>query len=103
LNTELLSFREIRMADQILDVWGLGTRGVNTDLSPLHLSDEHLRKAQNAISDPLGAEMALTNRPGLTKFNANAAAGPILGGIGVPLLNLHTGSRFFLIGRGAKS
>ena len=91
------------MADQILDIWGLGTRGVNVDLSPLHLDNEHLRKAQNAISDPLGTEIALTNRPGLIEFNDSAAAGAILGGIGVPLLNTHTGSRFFLIGRGVQS
>jgi hypothetical protein len=49
--------------------------------------------------------MALSNRPGLGKFNASAANGPILGGIGVPLLSLKsgTGSRFFLLGRGSKT
>lgn len=90
------------MPDQVLLIFGLGTKGVNTDLSPLHLDDQHLRQAQNAISNPLGTEIALTNRPGLVKFNSGAAAGSVLGGIGVPLLNTHTGSRMFFIGRGTR-
>jgi hypothetical protein len=91
------------MPEEILSIYGLGLKGVNTDLSPLHLDDLHLQKAQNAISDPLGNEVALTNRPGLINFNALAAAGAILGGIGVPFINLHTGTRMFFMGRGAKT
>lgn len=87
----------------ILVVYNLGQGGVNVDKSSLHNDDTELRQAQNAIRDPLGVEGGLKNRPGLTKFNLVAAAGAVLGGIGVPLLNLHAGSHFFFIGRGPSS
>ena len=90
------------MPNELLFINGLGLKGVNVDLSPLHLDDLHLRKAQNAISDPLGVEVGITKRPGLIKFNSSAAAGSILGGIGVPSLNLQTGQRYFYIGRGPR-
>ncbi len=86
-----------------LDVSNLGEFGVNTDLNPIKKPDNSFLKAQNLISDPLGVEKGLKNRPGLEKFNASEADGPVLGGIGVPLQNLYTGSRFFYIGRGPKS
>lgn len=91
------------MADQFLSVTNLGERGVNVDLNPLQLADNQFRKAQNVISDPLGVELGLTNRPGLIHFNASAANGTILGGESVPLTNLNTGNRFFYIGRGPTS
>lgn len=83
-----------------ISLFSLGSRGVNTDLNPLQLADEQLTKAQNAISNPLGVEGGLTNRPGLIELNGSAAAGSVLGGIGVPLINLNTGTRYFYIGRG---
>lgn len=86
-----------------LIVFQLGSKGVNVDLNPTQLEDAHLRKAQNIISDPLGGELGLRNRPGLAKFNTNVASGPILGGISVPLQNRFTGNRFFYIGRGSKA
>lgn len=87
----------------ILLVYTLGQKGVNVDKNPLQLGEDELRQAQNAISDPLGAELGLSNRPGLEKFNAVAGAGSVLGGIGVPLTNLATGTRLFYIGRGPKT
>jgi hypothetical protein len=84
----------------ILVVYNFGQGGVNVDESPLHIKDNQLRKAQNAISDPLGVEEGITARPGLKKFNASAANGVVLGGIGVPLINLKTGTHLFYIGRG---
>lgn len=86
-----------------LSIYNLGQNGVNVDKSSLHLDPSELRKAQNIIPDPLGVDGGLKNRPGLEHFNANAAAGSILGGIGVPLLNLTTGSHYFYIGRGPKA
>lgn len=86
--------------ESILLVFSLGAKGVNVDKNPLQKDDADLSKAQNAISDPLGVEMGLTNRPGLGKFNQDAASGSILGGIGVPLINLLTGTHLFYIGRG---
>jgi len=88
--------------DQKLVIYSLGEKGVNVDKDPLVLDNSELRQAQNAIRDPLGVEGGLKNRPGLVKFNASAGAGSILGGIGVPLLNLLSGTPFFYIGRGTK-
>lgn len=84
---------------EYLVVFNLGEAGVNTDLSPLHLAINQLRKAQNAITDD-GAEKGLRARPGLERFNPIAGAGVILGGATVPLQNIFTGTRFFYIGRG---
>lgn len=83
-----------------LVVFNLGSAGVNVDLSPIHLADNQFTKAQNVISDPLGVEQGLRNRPGLTQVNANAGNGAILGGISVPLTDQHIGTRFFYIGTG---
>lgn len=82
--------------------YNLGAGGVNVDESELHLDDSELRLAQNVIKDPLVSDGGLNNRPGLINFNSAAGIGPILGGIGVPLLNLVTGSHFFYIGRGTQ-
>ena len=90
------------MAETLI-IYAIGSKGVNVDKNPLQLDDSELRQAQNAISDPLGVELGLTNRPGVDKFNSAVAAGPILGGIGVPLLNLASGIKMFYIGRGPKT
>lgn len=87
---------------EILTNYGIGDKGVNVDSSNLHMDDAELRQAQNVIKDPLQSDGAINNRPGLINFNLIAAVGPILGGIGVPLLNMSTGSHFFYIGRGTK-
>jgi len=85
-----------------LKVYGLGSLGVNVDSDPLALDDRELRRATNAIDDPLGG--GLTNRPGLAAVNAVAAAGAVMGGVGVPLANQSSsGTRIFLIGRGPTS
>jgi hypothetical protein len=88
------------MADQFLSIFNLGEKGVNVDLNPLELANNQYRKAQNIISDPLGVELGVKNRPGLTHFNGSAANGVILGGTSIPLQNLLTGGHFFFIGRG---
>lgn len=69
-----------------LDVYSLGSLGVNTDKNPLELEDGELFKSQNAIHDPLGSLGGLRKRAGLVKLNSVAAAGAINGAIGVPLL-----------------
>ncbi len=90
------------MAD-ILQVFGIGTKGVNVDLNSIQLDDQQLTQAQNASPNPLGAEVGLSKQPGLVEINGSAGAGSILGGIGVPLTNLNTGTRYFYIGRGPKT
>ena len=87
------------MAD-FLTVTNLGAMGVNVDLDPLALADNQFRKTQNLISDPLGVEQGIKNRPGLIHFNGSTAAGAITGGVSLPLTNFLTGTKFFFIGRG---
>ena len=74
----------------------LGKAGVNVDKSDLHVSPEELRQAQNAIRNKLGVDGGLCNRPGLVKFNSVAAAGSLLGGIGVPNASLVDNSVLYL-------
>lgn len=85
----------------ILKVYNVGSMGVNVDTDPISIQDQELRLAQNAIRDPLGNDSGLRKRPGLGPFNLNTASGPILGGIGVPLINLSTsGTIQIFLGRG---
>lgn len=80
-----------------IKLYNYGSQGVNVDASDLHMEDGELRKAQNVIHNVLGKEGGITNRDGLSRFNASAAAGSILGGIGVPLAN-EDGERHLFIG-----
>ena len=82
-----------------LSLYNLGSRGVNVDSGPLHKEDGDFTKAQNAVSATT-VEGGLINRPGLDRTNTTAAAGAILGGIGVPLPNGKSGTRLLYIGRG---
>jgi len=75
------------MSEGKIAVYSLGKKGVNVDQNQLQLEDDEFTKAQNVIGDPLGADAGIKNRPGIIKFNSTAAAGSILGGIGVPLFN----------------
>lgn len=68
-----------------INVYNIGKLGVNVDRSPIHLEDGELTKCQNAIRDPLGLDGALHKRPGLARFNSVAAAGSVIGGLGVPI------------------
>ena len=81
----------------VIKLYNFGAKGVNVDASDLHMEDGELRKAQNVIHNLLGKMGGITNRPGLTRFNASAAAGSVLGGIGVPLAN-EDGERHLFIG-----
>lgn len=86
----------------VITNYSIGEDGVNVDKNDLTIDDGELRQAQNAIKDTLGGGGGLKSRPGLTNFNASVAAGSVLGGVGMPLINLVTGSQFFYIGRGTK-
>lgn len=81
----------------LLSIYNLGLKGVNVDASELHMEDGELRTAQNLIHNVSGVLGGVTNRPGLSRFNTSAAAGSILGGIGVPLAN-EDGERHIFIG-----
>ncbi len=81
----------------LLKLFNFGGKGVNVDASDLHMEDGELRKAQNVIHNVLGKGGGITNRDGLTRFNASAAAGSMRGGISVPLAN-EDGERHLFIG-----
>lgn len=80
-----------------LRLYNFGAKGVNVDASDLHMEDGELRKAQNIIHNTQGVMGGITNRQGLSRFNASAAAGSIIGGIGVPLSN-EDGERHLFLG-----
>jgi hypothetical protein len=70
----------------LLNVFNIGSAGVNVDKNPLQLEDGELPKAQNAIiSTDAGTDGSLQKRPGFVKVNASAAAGSIVGALGVPI------------------
>lgn len=85
LRTPVLDPAETVMAESKLNIFNLGSLGVNVDKSPLHLEDGELVQAQNATRDQHGYDGALRKRPGLVKYHSGAAAGSILGFIGAPL------------------
>lgn len=68
-----------------LDIYNISKLGVNVDKAQPFLEDGELTKAQNAIRDGIGEDGGLRKRPGLVEYNSVAAAGSILGGVGVPL------------------
>lgn len=88
-----------------LIVESFGTSGVNVDKNPLELDDSELTQAQNATgTDPTSGRASLRKRPGLVAFNTTLLSGAVLGGIGVPLLDLsHGGTVRLYIGRGPTS
>lgn len=85
----------------LLRVFTLGSKGVNVDKNPLETDDDDLRLAQNAASDQLGNGSGLRKRPGLAVQNNTTAAGIVMGGVGVPLLDQSSfGTRYLYLGRG---
>lgn len=78
-----------------LNVYGLGSLGVNVDKNPLNLEDGELTKAQNAIHDPTGSMGGIRKRPGLTKVNGSAVTGSVFGIMNVPIAPI-TVRRFFV-------
>lgn len=84
------------MADSI-DVYSLASRGVVVDKSDVHTSDEELLHAQNWQVDAVGGRGSIRRRDGLLPLNAIALAGPILGGVGVPLVDRSLLARTFYL------
>lgn len=71
----------------LIRLLNLGKEGVNVDSSNLHMQEGEVRKAQNVVADANRQNFGLANREGLGRFNASAAAGTVLGGICVPLID----------------
>lgn len=73
------------MGDTI-KIYDFGSGGVNVDGTPLQMSDNQLRLAQNAIHKILdGTAGALCLRNGYARFNLTRMEGSILGGIEMPV------------------
>lgn len=68
-----------------IDLYALGTQGVDTTTSPVHGEDGVLASAQNAVPAGRNEKGALTKRDGLTALNSAALAGSVLGIINVAL------------------
>src|SRR6187549_1956610 len=83
-----------------LNVYGLGSLGVNVDKNPINLEDGELTKAQNAIHDPTGSMGGLRKRPGLTKVNSSAVSGSVFGIMNVPIAPITTRSFFVGVDQG---
>lgn len=80
-------------------LYDIGKAGVDVDTSPLELVPQALTSSQNTVRDV--GRLGIRNRPGLETLNATAAAGKVLGGIGVPFLNESvSGVHILLLGRG---
>ncbi len=88
----------------VLKIYDLGSLGVNVDSDPISIKDQEFRLAQNTIRDPLGDDSGIRKRPGFASFNGSLASGEVLGGVGVPLIDL-SNNRFMAIylGRGPTS
>jgi len=89
------------MATNKLVVETFGLKGVNVDRNPFELTDGELVSAQNAVSIPTAGKASLRKRPGLLAFTLATMGGSVLGGIGVPLLDLSSGGTLRIyLGRG---
>lgn len=61
-----------------LNLFRLGTRGVNVVTAPTHLTDDELLSAQNAEVVSVGGENAIDQRPGMSRINATSLGGSVL-------------------------
>jgi hypothetical protein len=72
-------------ANTLIKGYGLGSGGVNVVKSPLHLDDNELTKAQNAVPDNTSGLGSIRKRDGLVALNAVALSGAVTGIVGLPL------------------
>jgi hypothetical protein len=69
------------------NVYNLGEAGIDIVESPVHVADGVVLTAQNAQLAPVDLEGAIRKRDGMAKFNALVAAGQIVSGFNVSLLD----------------
>jgi hypothetical protein len=60
-----------------LNIYNLGSKGVNRVLSPIHKEDGELMQAQNAVSGVVQGQHAIKKRWGMVAYNGDAMNGPI--------------------------
>src|SRR3990167_3027640 len=68
-----------------VDLYNLGSLGVDLTKSAVHANDGSLLSAQNAIPDYRGEAGGHTKRDGLTAINSTTVGGSVLGAINIPL------------------
>jgi hypothetical protein len=68
-----------------LDIYNLASRGVVLDKSDVHTDDGELLAAENWQVDSVGGRGGVRRRDGIRPLNPIPLAGPVLGGVGVPL------------------
>lgn len=73
------------MPEGKIDLYNLGSKGVNTTKSAIHLDDGELVQAQNMQPDPRGEFGGVKTRDGLVAINSSAASGTIMGAVSVAL------------------
>lgn len=69
------------------NVYNLGEQGIDIVESPVHVAEGVVLNAQNAQLAPIELEGALRKRDGMAKFNASVAAGAIVSGFNVSLVD----------------
>lgn len=80
-----------------LDIYNLGSRGVVLDKSRIHQDDGELLQAQNWQTDAIGERGGVRRRDGLRAINATPLAGPVVGGLGIPLPDRSALQRVFYL------
>lgn len=68
-----------------LNLYNLGTQGVDLTKSVIHADEGTLRHAQNAVPDPRGEFGGIAKRDGLGEINAMSIGGPVGGVVDAPL------------------
>ena len=68
-----------------VDLFNIGSVGIDLTKSKIHADDGSLRSAQNAVPDTRGEYGGLAKRDGLVAINSSTAGGSILGALHVPL------------------
>ena len=78
-----------------INVYDLGSKGVNVVKSAVHLEDGEVTQAQNFTSDPVSSFGGVRKRDGMSKLTTGALAGAARGIIGLPLPDRSALTRFF--------
>ena len=68
-----------------VDLYNLGSVGVDLTKSKIHADDGSLLSSQNAVPDVRGEAGGLTKRDGLIAINSSTAGGSITGALDIPL------------------
>lgn len=80
-----------------INVYNLGSKGVNVVKSPVHLDDGELTKAQNVQMDAVGSLGGIRKRDGMARLNSSVMTGSGKGIISLPLPDRSSYVRRFFV------